>query len=72
MRAYTYNVTGSGKRDNFAHTMIFSISIVVLRHLIFLTFWRSGIYNSLATLMPNFEELNALLTGQACCLKTAT
>ena len=34
-------------------------------------FWLNGIYNSAYT-HTKFEELNALLTGQARCLKTAT
>ena len=74
----TVFVTGSGKRDIFAQTMIFQykrccskkLNIIYYSKKFF--FWLNGIYNSLPTLTPNFSKLNALLTGQARCLKTAT
>ena len=69
-----HNVTGTGKRDIFAHTMVFQYKCCCskTRHIFILkknNFGLNGIYNSAYT-HTKFEELNALLTGQARCLKT--
>ena len=69
-------VTGSGKRDIFAQTMIFQYKRCSnKRNIIYSSknffFGLNGVYNSAYT-QTKFNELNALLTGQARCLKTAT
>ena len=59
-------VTGSGKRDIFAHTIIFSISVVV-RDTLFIKKNFFGIAVSTTLWLHSrqiFEELNAFLTGR--------
>ena len=66
---YNIYVTGSGKRVNFAHTMIFQYK----RCCSTTPFNVFGLaVSTILRLHSQFEELNVLLTGQACCLKTAT